>query len=153
MGIDGALKTTDANVRMGRYVQDGYHYLASVDISVQGQDSNECWRNSLSLAERLNVPIEVEFRWRHKKGATHPGENGLLKYEARIYLLERRNGQWDLRRQGVDLVMESADSIDQGRDSAHGRLRGFAPCNLRVLTEPFEEWRLEHLDERWVRVE
>ena len=152
LGSPEVIRISEANVRAGEFTEGGYYHLAAVDLSVQGQDSNNCWRSSYRLAERLNVPISVELRWRNKDGAAYPGELGKLSFDARLYLVEPVGGEWSLRRQGVDAPMESAPTLDEARESALGRLRGFAPCNLRMLADPYEEWRLRHMDADWHQI-
>ncbi len=75
------LRATGANLREGRYEEDGFHYIPEADISIQGQDSNLSWENSLRLAKRLGIPLTVDFVWRQKEGAAHPGEMGRLQWE------------------------------------------------------------------------
>jgi hypothetical protein len=42
----------------GKKEDEGYRYLADVNLSVQGQDANAAW------AKQLNCPFEVIFAWR-----------------------------------------------------------------------------------------
>jgi hypothetical protein len=70
-----------AHIREGRYESEGFSYLAGSDISVQGQDSNLSWQNSLRLAQATGLPVEVEFEWYNKEGAAHPGKAGRIQWE------------------------------------------------------------------------
>jgi len=74
------IKATGANIRAGRYENEGFHYLQEADLSIQGQDSNHSWENSLRLAKRLSVPVAVRFEWHDKQGAAHPGQIGSISW-------------------------------------------------------------------------
>jgi hypothetical protein len=69
------------NLVRGKKEDEGYHYLSSVDLSVQGQDANAAWRYSLLIAQALRSPIEVSFIWRNKEGAEQPGKGGIMTLE------------------------------------------------------------------------
>jgi len=67
------------NVVEGKKVDDGYHFLRDVNVSVQGQDANDAWRATAHIAGRLGLPVRVVFVWRTKDGAAYPGETGIFK--------------------------------------------------------------------------
>jgi hypothetical protein len=69
-----------AHLRPGRYEEDGFHYLAEGDFSIQGVDSNFAWAHSLGLARHLRIPIRVKFEWRHKEGVARPGQLAILEW-------------------------------------------------------------------------
>src|SRR6266496_1209550 len=71
---------TMANVVSGRRSDSGFHYQPEINASIQNVDSNHAWRYSLHLAKRLGVPIRAAFEWRHRKGASRPGEQGSLAW-------------------------------------------------------------------------
>lgn len=73
-------KVSSAHIRPSRYEQDGFHYLAEADLSIQGVDSNQAWSHALGLARHLRLPIRVKFEWRHKDGAARPGEAAVLEW-------------------------------------------------------------------------
>ncbi|MDE2073133.1 MAG: hypothetical protein KGJ81_06805 [Alphaproteobacteria bacterium] len=64
------------NIFEGKKVDDGYHYLADIGISVQGQSANDAWRWIAHIARSLGVRVQVQFSWRNKEGAAYPGEGG-----------------------------------------------------------------------------
>jgi hypothetical protein len=66
------------NFVLGRKEIEGYHYIPDIDLSVQGQDADAAWSAAHQIAQRLGLPIEVEFQWRTKDGAAYPGETGKL---------------------------------------------------------------------------
>ena len=74
------MRASGANIREGRYEEEGFHYIPEADLSIQGQDSNQAWANGLRMAKRLSVPLEVAFRWHQKDGAAHPGELGRISW-------------------------------------------------------------------------
>lgn len=81
LGSFAALRAeSGANLKEGRFTNDGYRYLPEIDLSIQGVESNLAWSHSLNLARRLNIPIEVKLMWREKTGAARPGETAVLKW-------------------------------------------------------------------------
>lgn len=73
-------KISGAHLRPGRYEDDGFHYLADADLSIQGVDSNLAWSHSLGIARHLRTPLRVRFEWRHKEGAARPGQVAILEW-------------------------------------------------------------------------
>jgi hypothetical protein len=73
-------KVSKANLRDGKYEDDGYRYLPEAGFSIQGVDSNLAWAHSLGLARELRVPIKATFEWRLKDDAAHPGKSGVLEW-------------------------------------------------------------------------
>ncbi len=69
-----------ANMREGRYEKEGFSYLASINVSIQGMDSNMSWENAIRLARKMQIPIRVSFEWYSKPGAVRPGESDVLEW-------------------------------------------------------------------------
>ncbi len=67
-----------ANLFDGRKTTEGYRYLPSANVSIQGQDANAACRSAVSLAKALGLPLTVAFMWRQKEAAAYPGEHGRL---------------------------------------------------------------------------
>lgn len=65
--------------KTGKYEEDGYTYQAHLGISVQGQSAADAWKEVDRLAKKWRIPVTVEFMWRQKSKAQHPGKNGLLR--------------------------------------------------------------------------
>lgn len=79
LGSFAALRNTaPVNMVEGRKTKEGYHFLADVGLSVQGQDANDAWKYTAHLARRLGCEIEAHFIWRIKEGAAFPGTSGRL---------------------------------------------------------------------------
>lgn len=78
--FDALRSASSANLRNGRYEQDGYRYVPDGDFSIQGVDANHAWDHSLELARRLHIPVEVMVEWRDKEGAALPGKRGVMKW-------------------------------------------------------------------------
>jgi hypothetical protein len=66
------------NFVLGKKEDEGYRFVPEHGISVQGQGANEAWKGASHIAQRLGIPVEVEFLWRMKNGAAHPGVAGRL---------------------------------------------------------------------------
>ena len=73
-------KASKANLREGKYEEDGYSFLPEAGFSVQGVDSNLAWAHSLGLARQLRVSLSATLEWREKEGAAHPGKIGVLDW-------------------------------------------------------------------------
>jgi hypothetical protein len=82
--LDALRRATGAQLRQGRYEDEGYKYLHEADLSIQGVDSNGAWDHSLALARELRVPIRITFEWRNRDGAAHPGQRGVLEWSPTI---------------------------------------------------------------------
>lgn len=78
--FDALRRVSAANIREGRYEDSGYRYVPEADLSIQGVDSNLAWDHSLRVARALEIPIELRFEWRNKKGAARPGEEAMLEW-------------------------------------------------------------------------
>lgn len=78
--FEAVQKVSGAHLRPGRYEDDGFHYLAAADFSIQGVDSNLAWLHSLGIARQLRIAIRVKFEWRHKDGAARPGQAAILEW-------------------------------------------------------------------------
>ena len=72
-------RITNVNVKEGSKVDEGYSYIESVNLSIQGQDSNAACRGILAMSRHLKMPVELEFMWRTKDGAAHPGKVASIK--------------------------------------------------------------------------
>ena len=81
---DALRRLTTANIIQGKRSDSGYDYIPEIDISVQGVDSSSAWRLSKEIAQKINVSLKVEFMWRDRKGAAHPGENGELQWSPEV---------------------------------------------------------------------
>ena len=66
------------NVREGKKTDEGYSYLEDINLSIQGQDSNAACRGIVTMARYLKIRVELEFMWREKDGAAHPGKVAAL---------------------------------------------------------------------------
>jgi hypothetical protein len=62
----------------GQKDDQGYRYLSSAGVSVQGQDSNGAWKGVAHLAKALKFPIQVVFVWYDNPKAANPGQTGKL---------------------------------------------------------------------------
>lgn len=67
------------NMVKGRKENEGFSYLADIDVSVQGQDANGACRGIVTAAQGLGVAVDIGFMWRHKEGAAHPGERARIQ--------------------------------------------------------------------------
>ena len=62
----------------GKKTDEGYSYLEDINLSIQGQDSNAACRGIVTMARYLKIRVELEFMWREKDGAAHPGKVAIL---------------------------------------------------------------------------
>ena len=67
------------NMVKGRKEDEGYGYMAEIDISVQGQDANRACRAMVMAAQGLGMVLEIGFMWRLNKAAAHPGERARIQ--------------------------------------------------------------------------
>jgi len=64
---------TSANIVKGKRTDKGFRFLSRANLSIQGESATKVWNNSLSLAKKIRVPIELEIEWRNKRKAAYPG--------------------------------------------------------------------------------
>jgi hypothetical protein len=70
------------NYVVGEKTDQGYRYLPSAGISVQGQDANSAWKATSHIAKALHLPAKVMFMWYDNEKAVHPGQTGKLAVNA-----------------------------------------------------------------------
>lgn len=78
--FEAVRKATRANLRQGRFEENGYRYLPEVDFSIQGSDANNSCESAFGLARAMNIPLHVRFEWREKEEAAHPGRTGVIEW-------------------------------------------------------------------------
>jgi hypothetical protein len=61
---------------IGKKEDQGYRYLASAGISVQGQDANSAWKAVAHIIKSMNFSCRVIFMWYDNDKAAHPGQTG-----------------------------------------------------------------------------
>lgn len=64
------------NFVAGKKEDEGYRYLNSPNLSIQGQDANTAWRATFHILRALEFPATVVFSWRDKEDAQFPGVMG-----------------------------------------------------------------------------
>ncbi len=67
------------NSESGKFEDSGYTFYPELGFSVQGQSAPDAWKEAERLANKYSIPVEIEFKWREKNGAQHPGQTGILK--------------------------------------------------------------------------
>ena len=76
--LDELRKHCPANMVQGRKEDEGYRYLAGIDVSVQGLAANDASRALVAAAQSLRIELEITFMWRPKEDAAYPGEKARL---------------------------------------------------------------------------
>lgn len=77
---DALKKMSNSDIVMGSYNENGFRPVASIGISIQGDSPNKAWKNTLHIAKKLNVPVEILFEWEQKFTAARPGSRGILSW-------------------------------------------------------------------------
>jgi hypothetical protein len=67
-------------VQKGSKTDEGFQPLGNLGFSIQGVAANDAWKAVLHLARALGCAVEVEFEWRAKEDAQHPGCRGRLAW-------------------------------------------------------------------------
>ena len=67
------------NMIQGQKDDEGYSYIPESDISVQGLSADKACSALRTVAQSLNIELEIGFMWRRKVGATCPGEKARLR--------------------------------------------------------------------------
>ena len=67
------------NLVAGEKEDEGYRYLAEAGISYQGLNANAAAAAAVALAKHIGVALELDFEWRRKPEALHPGRRAQLR--------------------------------------------------------------------------
>ena len=78
--VEELRRLSGANVREGRFEEQGYKYIPERRFSFQGVSAEDAVKIIGRCARTLNVPFEIEFVWRDNPDAHRPGERGTIKY-------------------------------------------------------------------------
>jgi hypothetical protein len=62
----------------GQKEDNGYKFLKSVGLSVQGQNANNAWKAISHLAKATGLKVEAVFYWSNHPKAAKPGEQSRL---------------------------------------------------------------------------
>jgi hypothetical protein len=81
MGKDELKPFLDVNYKEGKH--EKFQYIKDADISVQGRDSNLCWRSIMRVAKAAKIPLEVDFTWQDQPTAAFPGRIGRFVYDGK----------------------------------------------------------------------
>ena len=66
------------NVVDKRKLDEGFRFISSIGISVQGQDAIGACQGALAIGKKIGTHIAVDFVWRDKEGAIFPGKTALI---------------------------------------------------------------------------
>ncbi len=62
----------------GKKGDQGYKYLPTLDVSIQGQNANNAWKAISHLTKLTGLKAEASFYWSNDPKAEKPGEHGRL---------------------------------------------------------------------------
>ncbi len=73
--------TTELQIptKSNAYEEEGYRFYPELGISIQGQSAQDAWKEVSRLADKHEIPVEVEFQWRDNEKAQHPGLVGIIR--------------------------------------------------------------------------
>ena len=86
--FDELRRLCPVNMVRGRKEDEGYRYLAEIDVSVQGMSANDACGALVVAAQSLRVELGITFMWRPREGAAHPGK------KARLNVPSTPSGSW-----------------------------------------------------------
>ena len=66
------------NIVERRKSDEGFRFISSIGISVQGQDAIGACQGALAIGKKIGTHIAVDFVWRDKEGAIFPGKTALI---------------------------------------------------------------------------
>lgn len=67
------------NMVSGRKVDEGYRYLSDINVSVQSQAANSACLTIVTIAQKLNIALDIGFMWRNREDAAHPGDRARIQ--------------------------------------------------------------------------
>jgi len=78
--FDKVRKSSISPLALGERADSGFHFQEALGFSIQNIEASKAWIQTLHLAKRLNVAVDVTFLWRDKEGAAFPGETGNIAW-------------------------------------------------------------------------
>jgi hypothetical protein len=78
--IDGLRRASGANIKEGKFEDQGYKFVPSHNFSFQGVSAEDAAKIIGRCARSLKVPFKIEFIWRDKPDAFRPGERGFIEF-------------------------------------------------------------------------
>jgi len=80
-GLSGSKLVSELQVptKSTQYSNEGYTYYPELGISVQGQATQDAWKEIDRIATKWAISVEAEFQWRQHAKAQYPGRSGLLR--------------------------------------------------------------------------
>ena len=80
-GVQNLYRIAGANVVPGKKDTEGYKHVPGQDFSYQGVSATGAVEIIRRCAKALHCGAYIEFEWRNKKDALHPGERAVLTIE------------------------------------------------------------------------
>ena len=82
--VEELRRVSGANVAQGKKEADGYKHLPEQGFSYQGVSATDAVEIIRRCARAIPCNAWMEFEWRQKKGALHPGELATLNIESLV---------------------------------------------------------------------
>ena len=76
--VDEIRRLCAVNIVAGEKEDEGYRHLAEAGISYQGLNANGAAAAVVALAKGVGLTLELDFEWRQKAQALHPGRRARL---------------------------------------------------------------------------
>ena len=77
--VDEIRRLCAVNLVAGEKEDEGYRHLAEAGISYQGLNANGAAAAVVALAKGVGLTLELDFEWRQKAQALHPGRRARLR--------------------------------------------------------------------------
>ncbi|PTD93803.1 hypothetical protein C9439_05835, partial [archaeon SCG-AAA382B04] len=65
------------------FIENNISIVKEIDgdsFSMRDADADECCATAVKIAKELDEPLRIEFHWRNRDGAYHPGKSGEVVY-------------------------------------------------------------------------
>ena len=79
IGKEKLQEISPSNIEDGIYESSGFHYIKSLDMSIQNVDAQKSWLNAYRLAKNLNKSIKILFQWSDKDNIKYRGKQGTFE--------------------------------------------------------------------------
>ncbi len=73
---DAILEAAVVNMVKGMKSNNGYKFVPSAGISIQGQDANGAWKQIATLCTKFGIKVDLEFQWQDTPKASTPNGRG-----------------------------------------------------------------------------